>query len=132
MNKHVALPQKLAVSYDPDIVKIKTERNSLGVLKTILVILLIAIQFGIFIWSSLYLLSLFQVLTLFSIFMTIFTAIHVLSTNKNSQSKPVWILFLIVCFSFGWIIYFISSENVFWRKHKKPYEQILTKTKKHL
>lgn len=116
---------------EADVVKIKTERNGLGVLKTLIVVLLIALQGSIFILSYLYFASFFQWFLLVSFIMSFMTCIYVLSTNKNSQSKPIWVLFLLICFSFGYIIYFISHERVFWAKHRKRYKKILDNSNKY-
>jgi len=122
----------LPTNPDVDVIKIKTERNGLGTLKTMIVVLLIASQLAVFILGFLYLSSFFQWFSLFSFVMSIITSLYVLSTNKNSQSKPIWILFIIVCSSFGYIIYFISHEKVFWAKYKKQYNKILNKSYKCL
>lgn len=132
MNKLITSKRHLATSHDADVVKIKTERNSLGVLKTLIVVLLIAVQLFALIWSAIYISSLFKFIAILSMIFTIFTCIYVLSSDKNSQSKPIWIFFLLTCFTFGYIVYFISSENVFWRKYKKPYANILNKSYKNL
>lgn len=131
MGNLITSKSRLATRQDVDVVKIKTERNSLGVLKTMLVVLLILIQLAILVLSAVYISTVFQAIAIFSMIFTIITCLYVLSTNKNSQSKPIWILFLLTCFTFGYIIYFISSENVFWRKYKKPYEKILEKSYKY-
>lgn len=114
-----------------DVLKIKTERNNLGVLKTLLVVFLIALQATVFFMSYIYFVSFIRWFAVFSLIMSIITCIYVLSSNKNSQSKPVWILFLLLCFSFGYIIYFISDDRIFWRKHRKRYTKILERSYKY-
>jgi len=118
----------LAKNPDVDVVKIKTERNSLGALKTLIVLLLVAVQLAVFIISPLYFLRDIRWVWYIAIVMTIITCLYVLSSNKNSQSKPVWILFLILCFSFGYVIYFISHERIFWGNNKKKYDKVLKKS----
>ena len=127
MSKHIhlSLPQQKAPNTQIDVLKIKTERNHLGLLKTLLVVFLIFLQFAVLISSYLFFFAFFNWLITFSFIASLITCIYVLSTNKNSQSKPIWILFLVLCFSFGYIIYFISDERVFWHKHKKRYNKIL-------
>ncbi len=124
--------RKLAKSSDINVLKIKTERNNLGALKTFLVLLLIAVQFVVFFVSYLYLIWLFQSFFVISFVFSLITCIYVLSTNKNSQSKPIWILFLLLFFGFGYIIYLISDERFFWHKHKKQYNKILQKSNAHV
>ena len=118
----------LANNPDFDVLKIKTERNHLGLLKTLIIVFLILVQFSFFILSNLYLVNFYRWFVVFSLAMTFATCLYVLSSNKNSQSKPIWVLFLIICFSFGYIIYFISNERFFWRKNKKRYDKILKNT----
>jgi len=115
----------LATNSEIDIVKVKTERNSLGVLKTLLVMALIALQLLVFLMSYLYLMWFFQSFVLISLILSLITCIYVLNTNKNSQSKPIWMIFLLLCFSFGYVFYFISDEKVFWARFKKRYTKIL-------
>ena len=93
--------KKLAKNSDINVLKIKTERNNLGALKTFLVVLLIAIQAAVFFMSYLYLMWLFQSFVIISFGLSLVTCIYVLSTNKNSQSKPIWILFLLLFFGHG-------------------------------
>ena len=132
MKKITINPKHLASNPDADVLKIKTERNSLGLLKTMLVALLILIQFAIFILSYLYFINFFQIFSVISYIITLITCLYCLSTNKNSQSKPIWIFFLLVCSSFGWIVYLLSQEKIFWRKNKKIYDKILVKSNKHV
>ena len=121
----------LSQNTDIDVIKIKTERNSLGTLKTMIVLLLIFSQLIIFLLSYLYFISFWQWYFIISFGFSLCTCIYVLSTNKNSQSKPVWILFLLLCFSFGYIIYLISDERVFWGRQKKRYDKIISKSNKY-
>jgi len=124
--------RRLATNTEVDVLKIKTERNNLGLLKTLIVLFLIALQLTAIILSALYLVAFVHWFMLFSFIMTVITCIYVLSTNKNSQSKPVWIMFLLFCFSFGYIIYFVSNEKVFWGGNKKKYKKILDKSNKYI
>ena len=118
----------LAPNNEIDMLKLKTERNSFGVLKTIIVLLLIFMQVALFIVSYLYFFAFSQWFWLLSFVVSVGTCIYVISSNKNSQSKPIWVLFLLLCFMFGYVIYFISNERLFWRKHKKRYDKILSKS----
>ena len=128
MSTKITSSKHLATNHDTDVVKIKTERNGLGLLKTLIIVLVIALQFAFALLSYLYVFSAFRYLQLFSYAMTIATCIYVLSSNKNSQSKPIWILFLILCSSFGYIVYILCNEKVFWGSHKKRYNNILNKS----
>jgi len=123
--------QHLATHQSSDFVKIKSERNGLGTLKTLIVVALIAIQAGVLAYFYVRFMYLFNWFAIMSLVLTAITCIYVLSTNKNSQSKPMWILFLIVCFAFGYIIYFMSDDKVFWYRNRKAYNKILAKSYKY-
>jgi len=125
---HIIKPVIRATNNDIDILKIKTERNSFGVLKTLIVLLLIFLQFSLFLLSYLYFFAYSQWFWALSFGLSLVTCIYVISSNKNSQSKPIWVLFLLLCFAFGYIIYFISNEKLFWHKHKKRYNKILQRS----
>ena len=71
----------LATNTEIDVIKIKTERNSLGVLKTLLVMLLITLQLALFLISYLYFMWFFQSVVLVSLILTLFSCFYVLNTN---------------------------------------------------
>ena len=109
-------------------VKIKTESKGIGALKTLIVILLIAIQASILVLSYLYFSALFQSYFVFSIIMTIITCIYVLSSDFHGQAKATWIFFMLISFGFGYIIYFMSDKKVLFAKSRKKYNKILKNT----
>lgn len=108
-------------------VKVKTESNGLGVLKTFIVLLLIALQAGVLVLSYLYFLSLFQWYVTFSLIMSFTICIYVMSSDYHGQAKAMWVLFLIVCFGFAYIIYIFSDKRVLFAKSRKRYNKILKK-----
>ncbi len=107
---------------------IKTESNGLGILKTVIIFLLMFLQIVGFILLRLYVFSVFNGFLLFSIIMTLFTCIHALSSDYNGQAKAMWILFLLTCFSFGYIFYIFSSKKIMFRISHKKYNKILKKS----
>lgn len=106
-------------------VKVRTERNRLAFLKVMIVFALILIQVAILTVTHLFLMSLFKWYIAISFFLSLATSVYILSSNKNSQSKAVWILFVLVCFSFGFIIYFMSDERFSFYFSRKRYNKIL-------
>lgn len=112
--------------------KIKTEKKGLGTLKTLLLSFVVLSQIAIFVLTQLYLQHYFVWLAVVSVILSLCTCIFVLTNDKNSESKPVWILFIITCPTLGFIVYFISSEEVFFRKKGKAYSKILTDSYKYL
>lgn len=110
-------------------VKLKTESNGLGVLKTIIVLGLIAAQMAALALSYIYFLQVFKWYTLFSIVVTILTCVYVLSSDSHGQAKATWIFFLLPCFGFGYVFYFLSDRHVLFARKKKKYAKIYNQTK---
>ena len=109
--------------------KIKTESNGLGLLKTFIVLFLIAIQLALIILSYLFFLTLFRWYTVFSLVVTLITCIHCLSSDYHGQAKATWILFMIVCYSFGFVFFYISDKRILLYRSRKKYKKIYNQTK---
>lgn len=124
MNKTKFSPTKIRQSDHIFALKIKTESNGWGVLKTLIVILLIALQVSFLALSYLYFLQLFNWYFLISMGLTMFSCIHVLSSDYNGQAKATWVLFLLISFGFGYLFYFFSDKRVLFAKSKKKYKKI--------
>ena len=110
-------------------VKIKTESNGMGVLKTLLVMLLIFLQATIFIASNFILLQVFRSYSVIAIVLTLITCVFVLSSEYNGQAKATWILFLFLTYSFGYIFFFLSDKRILLLKSRKKFNKINEKTK---
>lgn len=119
---------KIAVNSNLNTIKIKTESNTLGILKTLVILFLIFVQFAVLITSYIYLTHVFQWIALLSFIFSFITCIYVLSSNKSGQVKATWILFLLICSSFGYIIYLLSDERILFRTSKKKYNKIHKET----
>ena len=93
-------------------------KNGRGKLKCVLIILLAVLPLVVF--GYLHTIYTFAVTgaLVFSLIASLVTCVYVLSTNKNGQSKAVWIIFLLVCFTFGYIIFWLSDERIFFKKNK--------------
>lgn len=116
-------------SPDNRIVRIKTENSGWGVLKTAIIALLIALQLALIIYFQISFSITFEWFMTLSFITSIFTCIYVLSSKKNGLSKAVWIIFILLGFMFGYVIYWLSDERIFFRKSKKRYERVFTKAK---
>lgn len=110
-----------------DVVKIKTELNY-GGLKTFVVALIIVIQFAIQLFSLLYLYSLFKWLNTISYIISFVFCLITLSSKRTGQTKAIWILFMLVCPTFGWIIFLLSNEKIMFGRNKKKYQKIFEKS----
>ena len=126
MKKEINIKSKIQ-NYSINCMKIKTERNGLGALKTLIVVFLLFVQLALFVLSYLYIATFVKSYLIISLILTLISCLHVICSKRNSQSKPVWVLFLIITFSFGYIFYFLSDERVLWSKNKKRYEKIRRK-----
>ena len=107
--------------------KIKTESNGLGGMKTLIVISLIALQLAFIVVSNLYFLQFFRWYLGFSIILSLINCVYVLSSDYNGQAKATWILFLLACFGFGYIVYLLSDRHILFAKSRKKYAKIFEK-----
>lgn len=118
-----------AVYSDYKVVKIKTENNGLGIFKTLVVMGVLALQLSVLILIYFFLSYLFRWYLVASYLLSFLTCIYVLSSNRNSLSKAVWVLFILLSFGFGYIIYILSDERIFFGKKKKRYRAIFDRYK---
>jgi len=114
------------------IIKIKTKNNGIGKLKAVLVFGIIGVQTLLFILlHSAFMLS-YKWTALFTLVMSLITCIYVLSSNKNSQSKAVWIIFLLIFFPFSYIFYLINDERVIMLGAGKKYSKTFNDSQKFI
>lgn len=111
-------------SKDDRVVRIKTETGLGNPIRVLIIAAIIAFQLALLIYFYIELAIAFRGYLIFSFFMSLLTCIYVLSTNKNSLSKAVWIIFLLLGFVFSYIIYFLSDERIFFHEPKKKYSRI--------
>lgn len=104
--------------------KIKTEGNGLGVLKTLIVVGLIVAQALILILSYLYFANLFRSYSIFSLVMTLICCVFVLSSDFHGQAKATWIFFLFISLGFGYVVYFLSEKHILFAKSRKKFAKI--------
>lgn len=120
---------KIAKNPEFEVMKIKTETNTFGVIKLLFAFLVIFLQLAIILLIHLYLMSFVTYYLLISFALSIITSVYIISSNKNSYSKAVWIFFVLIFFWFGYVIFYLSDEKVFFRKSKKKYKKIFEDTK---
>lgn len=119
--------KKISTNQNFDVVRIKTESNY-SILKTFIIALLILLQFIFLILSFVYIYNLFKGLITISYAVSIIFCIAILSSSRTGQIKATWILFLLICPTFGWIIFIFSNEYIMFGKNKKCYQKIFKKT----
>lgn len=104
--------------------KIKTESNNLGLLKTMLVLFLIFSQAAFLILGYVYFMGVFQWYTIVSIIISLICCVHVLSSDFHGQAKATWVLFLLFCFGFGYVFYLMSEKHILFARSRKKYNKI--------
>lgn len=120
-----------ALSYDARMVRIRTESNGLGALKTLIVLLAILVQLAAMLALYFSFVMAFRWYLAVSFAFSLISCIHVLSSNRNGQSKAVWVMFLLVGFTVGYIMYYLSDERVFFGRAKRRYRRIFEATEKY-
>lgn len=110
------------------LVRIKTEGNNLGILKTIFIFALLILEIATISLATLYVVSFIKWYMLFAAILSIASCFYVISSSKNSQSKAVWIMFLILFFQFGYLVFWLSDERIFFKRQKKRYDEIFKKS----
>lgn len=119
-------------SQDYKVVKIRTERNGLGALRTLLIAGLIAIQAAVLVCLYIFLSLAFRWYLIVSFALSLITCVYVLSSSRNGLSKAVWILFLLLAFSFGYLLYFLSDERIFFRRARRRYREVFARAQGYL
>lgn len=112
-------------------VKIKTENNGLGLLKAIVIFGIIILQMLMFIFLHFVFMLSYQWTIIITFFISLITCIYVLSSNKNSQSKAVWIIFLLIFFPFAYMFYLLSDERLLMSGAGKRYKKIYNDTSQY-
>lgn len=115
-------------SPEGDIVRIRAERRGIGKMKALIMVALALAQVGIFAWLHLEFISAFSWYLGVSIALDIVTCLYVMSSAKNGRSKAVWIFLILVLFPIGYILFFISDENIFFAPSRRRYKRIIAAT----
>ncbi len=112
-------------------VRIKTENNKAGAIKKLIIGGLIALNLAFIIYLNISFAFAFWWWMLLCFVLSLVNCVYVLSSNRNGLSKAVWIIFLLVCFSFSNLIFWLSDERIFFRKAKKRYNAVFERTKQY-
>ena len=107
-----------------DVIKVKTESNGLGTIKTLIIFGITALQLAFFLIFHYGLMLAYKWLIIGTFFISLFTCIYVISSKKNSQSKALWIIFLLLFFPFAYVFYFLSDERILMSGAKRKYANI--------
>ena len=115
-------------SPDARVVKVRTEGKRFGIVKTLAAGLIILGQLALLLLVYLGLLNSFKWYMVVAALLSFLCCLHVISGIKTGQSRAVWVLFLMVFSSFGYIFYILSSEYVFFYHSKSRYKKIFART----
>ncbi len=110
------------------VVKIRTESKYLSGWRPFALGFVIVLQTLLLLLFYLGLLNYFRIYQLIAFIFSFICCIHVLSTSKPGNTKTVWVLFLLLFNSFGYIAYLMSSEKIFFGRAKKRYAKIFEET----
>ena len=129
-NKKIAARRREARSHSPDarVVKIRTEGKGNGVFKTLFIGLLILAQIALLLTLYLGFLGSFVWYQLAAFIISFLCCLRVLSSDKTGQTKTVWILFLLLFYTFSFIAYIMSDETVCFGWAKRRYKKIFNRT----
>ncbi len=131
MKKHKHALRKLK-SNETKIVRVKAENSGGNPLRVLIIALVIAVQLALLVYLYVELALAFKSYVIFSLVMSVLTCIYVLSTNKNSLSKAVWIIFLLLGFVFSYTVYFLSDEHIFFSRPKRRLSRIFRESEKYI
>lgn len=111
------------------VVKIRTEHNNVSIVKTMLTAFIVLLQLGIIIGLSTLPALALRWYLLFLMALSVFTAFSVLSSHRNNQAKAVWVLFILVFFFFGFIVYFMSNDKYMYARARRRHAKIFERSK---
>ncbi len=120
---------KGARSPDYRLVKIKSEHGGFGLYKTMLALAFLLLQFAILFSLHLYVVSAVRWYLILCYIVSIITAIYVLSSNRNAQSKAVWVLFILTAFIFGYFVFWLSDDRLVYYRQRKRHHAIFSGSK---
>lgn len=108
--------------------KIRTERNGLGVLKTLCVAGFIVLEAALCVLLFVWFIEIFRWYLLISFCLSLFACVYILSSPRSGQSKAVWILFLLLLFPVGYLICLIPEPRIFFCASKRKLKGIFART----
>ncbi len=110
------------------IVAIRTEKRS-NPWKTLAFVLLIAIQVAVILWLIFGYLTVLPYYLIASVILSLLCILHVFESDKEGQTKAIWIFILLIGFTIGFIIYLLSQESIFYGRQKKRFKDIYARAK---
>ena len=113
---------------DTKVVKIRTQSNRTALVKTAFTMLLIFLQLGLIVSLNFLFATGWRWYIVFLFAVSVITAVFVLSSHRSTQSKAVWVLFILLFFECGFLIYIMSNDKVMYARPRKKHREIYKKT----
>jgi len=115
---------------DAKVVKIRTRTNRTAIVKTVFTLLLVFLQLGLIISLNLLFITGWQWYVIPSFAISVITAVFVLSSHRSTQSKAVWVLFILLFSGCGFLIYILSNDKVMYVRSRRKHREIYKKTQR--
>lgn len=112
-----------------EVFRIKTESNFFGLLRMAFLALIILAQFGLLILLNVWVIELFVWYLIITACISVLCALSVVVSERNSLSKTIWVLFLLLFFPVSFFIFFLANDKIFFRGEKRKYKNIFERTK---
>lgn len=116
-----------ALSTDFRVIRLNTENRSFGAIKTLTIAGAIFLQLALFFLAYLKFIEYFQIYLVVYYLSSFITGLYIISGNKNTQSKVVWVFVSFIIPIFGSLFYFLSDERLFFRKSRIKYSLIFSR-----
>ncbi len=115
-------------SKDTRIVRVRTEKRG-NPAKTIGIVFLIVLQVAIILTLYFMYLAALHWYLIVSFILSVLSVFHVFLSNKEGQTKALWIFILVIGYSIGFIIYILSQEKLFFGHMERQYSRIYERAK---
>ncbi len=119
-----------AHSNDTRIVRVHTEKNG-NLFKTLFFVFLIALQVAVILTLYFMYLAALHWYLILSFVLSILSVFHVFLSNKEGQTKALWIFILVIGYSIGFIIYIFSQEKLFYGHQEMRFRDIYARAEKY-
>lgn len=115
-------------SRDSRLVKIRTEHNNVSLIKGGLMMLFVFLQLGIILALNFWFAAGLRWYLAFCYVVSVITAVYVLSSNRSTQTKAIWVLFILILFMAGYLCFWMSEDGVVYGRARKRHKKILERS----
>ncbi len=115
-------------SHDSKLIRIRTEHNNVGLIKGAMALLFVFLQLAIIISLVVFFVSAVRWYLIFCYVISLITAVYVLSSDRSAQSKAIWVLFILVAFIVGFVVFWLSEDRFVYRRARKRHHKIFKRS----